>query len=73
LAPPPLPPTTTTCASSGRSAFSPIAICSKSKPRKRDGTISTLAAPCLSMNDSSRSRKMCISGFITAPMREHAR
>ena len=25
------------------------------------------------MNDSSRSRKMCISGFITAPMREHAR
>ena len=26
-----------------------------------------------SMNDSSRSRKMCISGFITAPMREQAR
>jgi hypothetical protein len=25
------------------------------------------------MNDSSRSRKMCISGFITAPMREQAR
>ena len=69
----PWPPTATTCFRCGRLGCRSVTIFSKSKPRKVLGVIITLASPCWSMNDSSRSRKMCISGFITAPMREQAR
>jgi hypothetical protein len=69
----PPPSMTTTRCSAGSEACRPRAIASWSKPRKVFGTTSTFDSPWASMNESSRSRKMCIIGLQTAPIREQAR
>ena len=69
----PCPPTTTTRSSVGSAACRPRAIAAWSKPRNTLGTTSTFASPWRSMKESSRSRKIGISGLSTAPIREQAR
>ena len=69
----PSPSTTTSWRSAGSEGCSARAMASWSKPRNTRGTTSTRASPWRSMNESSRSRKIGISGLITAPMREQAR
>ncbi len=66
-------PVITTWRRSGNDERRPASIPAWSKPRKRCGTTATLLPACASMNDSSRSRKMGISGLSTAPMRAQAR
>ena len=68
----PSPSTTTSRRSAGSSGSRARAMASWSKPRKRRGTTSTLASPWRSMKDSSRWRKIGISGLSTAPRREQA-
>ena len=69
----PSPPIASTCFRSGSEGCRSRSIFSNPKPRNSLGTTISLLRPCASMNESSRSRKMCISGFITAPIREQAR
>ena len=68
----PEPPTTTTWAKSGKSWRIPSTIFSKSKSRYFLGIKRTFDLAKLIMYVNSRSRKMCINGFITAPIRPQA-